>query len=61
MKSGRCTCDAQILPDVPELKSADLQIAKGDAFVNDPRRSEGMAPRAQLYVAMRRVAFMPWR
>jgi DNA-binding transcriptional LysR family regulator len=21
---------------VPELKSADLQIAKGDAFVNDP-------------------------
>ncbi|CUX04873.1 hypothetical protein AGR1C_pAt20002 [Agrobacterium fabacearum TT111] len=36
MKSGRCTCDAQILPDVPELKPADLQIAKGDTFVNDP-------------------------
>ncbi|CUX70026.1 hypothetical protein AGR6A_pAt20014 [Agrobacterium sp. NCPPB 925] len=36
LKSGRCTCDAQTLPDALKMTSADLQIAKGDAFVNDP-------------------------
>ncbi|CUX61412.1 exported hypothetical protein [Agrobacterium deltaense Zutra 3/1] len=49
--SWRCMRNAKTPPDALGRKCADLHVGKADTLEDDPGRSEGAVPRAQLYVA----------
>ncbi len=61
MKSGRCTCDAQILPDARGRECADLHVGKADTLVDDPAVPKERFQGRNYTSLTRRLALRPER